>query len=172
MVDYWVSQEICYRFPQLKPNVQYMYQITVKPWKICLLIIIRKLTSLTQPKKFKKWLKWVPVVFSAQIMGPGTGPPAMGAWPVLQRKSHLCMYSFSGNYAASVPISAFMCLWETYIFPGLVHIFSCSRLDRPILEICINLSQIYECRKGTGIQNIITSSHGSRTWNGNLLRRE
>ncbi len=32
-----------------------------------------------------------------------------------------------------------------FIFPGSVHIFGCSKIDRPILEI-INLSQIYECK--------------------------
>jgi hypothetical protein len=37
------------------------------------------------------------------------------------------MYSFSGNYAASVPISTFMCLWVFYIFPESVHIFGCSK---------------------------------------------
>ncbi len=54
------------------------------------------------------------------------------------------MYSFSGNCAASVPISTLMCLWAMYIFPGLVRIFPCNRIGRPILEN-INLSQIYEC---------------------------
>ncbi len=52
--------------------------------------------------------------------------------------------SYSGNCAASAPISTFMCLWEIYIFPGSVHIFSPAEKADPSWEYLIR-SQTHEC---------------------------
>jgi hypothetical protein len=49
------------------------------------------------------------------------------------------MYSFSGNFAASVPISNFNI--HIYI-PRIVPHISCSRIGRPILEIYKSLTDI------------------------------
>ncbi len=55
------------------------------------------------------------------------------------------MNSFSGNCAASIPISTFMCMWEIYIFLGLSIYFPAAEQANRSWKY-INLSQIYECR--------------------------
>ncbi len=54
------------------------------------------------------------------------------------------IYSFSGNSAASAPISKFICLWAIYIVPGSVHIFPTAEQADPSWEY-INCSQTHEC---------------------------
>jgi hypothetical protein len=54
------------------------------------------------------------------------------------------IYSFSGNSAASAPISTFLCLWAIYIVPGSVHIFPPAEQGDRSWEY-INRSQTHEC---------------------------
>jgi hypothetical protein len=44
------------------------------------------------------------------------------------------MNSQKWNRAASFPIPTFMYLWASYIFPGSVWLFGCSKIGRPIYK--------------------------------------
>jgi hypothetical protein len=69
------------------------------------------------------------------------------------------MYSQKWNWAAllfpkqnimyCLPISTFMYLRAIYIFPGLVCLYCCSQIGRPILGIYISLTDTWMLELGT-----------------------
>ncbi len=67
-----------------------------------------------------------------------------GSYCVANCKKVPFIYSFSGNSAASAPISTFICLWAIYIVPGSVYIFPPAEKGDRSWEY-INRSQRHEC---------------------------
>ncbi len=68
-----------------------------------------------------------------------------------------------------------MCLWAIFIFPGMVHIFPCSRIGRRSWKY-INLSQIYECRNWetehyNSVLEITVSFPGIHKWEPDIYIR-
>jgi hypothetical protein len=63
------------------------------------------------------------------------------------------MCSQKRNCKASVPISAFICLRAIDILSETVHIFSCSRICRPILRIHKSLTDTWMWKSGLKPRN-------------------
>ncbi len=65
-------------------------------------------------------------------------PQALFRVRALQRKSDLCTYSPKRNCASLALISTVMYLCAIYVLPRSVHLFSFSRIGRPIVAIYIS----------------------------------
>jgi hypothetical protein len=89
-----------------------------------------------------KMIKRAPCMCEYQLIDVGMGDGLLGEKCTATAIPNI--YSFSGNSAASAPISTFMCLWAIYIFQGSVYIFPSAEQADPSWEYIIR-SQTHEC---------------------------
>jgi len=68
------------------------------------------------------------------------------------------MYSQERNCATSVPISTFMFLRAIYVFPQIVHLFSCRRIGRRVVGIYKSLTEMWMQELGLQLLSFISGN--------------
>ncbi len=95
-----------------------------------------------------KWMRRVgaPIGCARLIECDGSG--LLSAVPGWVHCNENPIYVFSEKELQGLSLSTVMCLWAIYIFPRSVHIFSCSRIGRSIVEIFKSLTDTWMQKMG------------------------